>query len=503
MNIDLKADRVNCQRCVLRRAMTREDTAEAIVPDALPDILRILDTRGFMCLRGKDSSDGRISVTGTAELTVLYIPESGRGVRRIQVSIPMELTGDCPDDLGDALITASLTLTGADARTVNPRKVVVRAECACEARLYMPDTVVNTARKDTEGIFFQTRTENLRLPVSVSEKTFVITDEAAFPESAPAVGEILMANTALKLESAKAVGSRAVVKGAAVTDVLYESKEGGLCRETLTSPFSQIVETDAVGEAADFDLTLSLTGFYASRSLMDESGGDALSLEIHTVAQCVAWADVKLERVTDAYSVQNPVELAVSECQVELLSGRETAGDEADISIPTGERAARVPFVTAGITGQTVRNTGDGCVMTVTVLVSAIYETGSGEVLSAFRRSELERRLPVDCAASARVSGEPAVTVTDSSIDVRVDLETSIAHIESLSLKSVERVEVDEDRSIDKSGLPSVTIVRCPGPDLWELAKAHLSTPELILEASGAEPGSVPEKGTVLLVPRM
>lgn len=504
MKIDLKADRISFQRPALRRMMVREETAEAIVPDALPDILRILDTRGTVCLRGKDSSEGRISVTATADLTVLYVPETGRGVRKLSVSVPMEITGDCPEELGDALITASLTLTGADARTVNPRKVVVRAECSCDARLYMPDTLTNTVPRETEGVYYKTASGTARLPVSVTEKTFVITDEARFREGAPAVGEILRTRTALTVESAKAVGSRAVVKGAAVTDVLYEGKEGGLFSETLTSPFSQIVETDAAGEAADFDIVLAVTSFYSTRALMDESGGDTLSLEIHAVCQCVAYADTAVERVTDAYSVKCPVEQTRGQCGAQCLTGREKLHNEAAVSVPTAERAAKVLCVTANVSGGNVRNAQEGRVAVTGLQASVLYENASGEILASSRRVEMEWKLPAGGELGAvTIAGEIQANVTDGAIELRAGLEAEAVRMEELNEAYVECLELQEEQALDKTELPSLTVVRCASPDLWALAKSHLSTEEAILEASGLAPGAVPELGTVLLVPRL
>ncbi len=503
MNIDLKSDKGSFVKRVFKGRMTREETAEVIVPDALPDILRILDTDGYMCLRGKDSADGRVTVTGTAEITVLYVPESGSGVRRVTASIPMELEGEGASITSDCLITASLSLTGADSRTVNPRKIVVRAECACEASLYLPETVYSTAPREHEGVYFKSESMSVRFPVSVSEKTFIFTDEARLPDSAPAVGEILGCVTALKLESAKPVGSRAVVKGTAETTVMYEARDGGLCREVVSSPFSQIVETDASGEPAEMDVTMSLTSVYATRSLMDETGGDGLSLEIHAVAQCVAYGDQTFEMVKDAYSVQNPIELRMASCSAERLMGRESDTETLTVSIPTGDRASTVSSVCVRMTGSGVRAKGEARVFSVGVCVTVIYEDRGGELLSASRRAELEVPASEGVEMAVAFVGEPAVLVTDNSVDVRLTLEVAKTRFDTVEISGAESVEIKEEEALDKSSIPAVTVVRQKNWDLWELAKKFLSTPELIQEASGLEPGSVPEENCVLLVPRM
>lgn len=503
MNIDLKAEKNCFVKRIFKGRMTREETAEVIVPDALPDILRILDTDGYMCLRGKDSADGRVTVSGTAEITVLYVPESGAGVRRVTASIPMELEGEGPDISSDCLITATLALVGADSRTVNPRKLVVRAECFCDVSLYVPESAYLTSAREHEGLYFRTESRSLRLPVSVTEKTFVFTDEAALGEPDAPVGEVLECVTHLKLESAKPVGSRAVVKGSAESTVLYEDREGGLRRKTVSSPFSQIVETDCAEEPAEVDVALMLTGAYFTRSLMDESGGDGLSLEIHAVAQCTAYADQSFDMVADAYSVRNPVELKTSACSVERLAGRDAQTRTLTVSIPTGERVTSVLYPSARVTGVGTRSSDGGRTATVSVCASAIYVDRGGELLSASRKGELELPLEEGEEIRARVAGDVKASVTDNSVDVEIPLELSSTKYENTQLCGVESVELSENESLDKSALPAVTVVRGGPWDLWELSKKHLSTPELILEASGLEAGSTPEDNCVLLVPRM
>ena len=502
MNIDLKSDRQGIVRRVFAKRFAREETAEVIVPDAQPDILRILDTRGYVCLRGKDSEAGRVTVAATAELTVLYVPESGRGVRRLTASVPMELSAEGEEITADGLLTACLTLTGADARTVNPRKIVVRAEVSCEAEVYVPETVWSTSPREQEGVAYSTESSTLRMPVSVSEKAFVFTDEAGLPDSAPAIGELLRACGVLSLESVKAVGSRAVVKGSAETEVLYETKDGELHRETVSSPFSQIVETEAVGEAAEFIVMPELTNMYVSRGMSGDTGAETLALEIHAVVQCVSYADITVDCVTDAYSVKNPVKVNTVCTHTERLLGRDSVSDVFSVTVPTGEAAGEVMSVSLRSGPASVRTGNGGGECFVPLTVSAVYRDSSGELLSASKRGEYRRPMTEDPSRIEVRFGEPEARAFEGGIDLRIPVELSFVRCEDVELKRVESLELDEDTAIDKSDMPSVTLVRSGKASLWELAKAHMSTMELILDASALEPGAEIPEGTVLLIPR-
>ena len=77
MELELRRDVINCFELVLDTTVCQEETQEAIVPDACPDILRILDSRAQACLTGKQLRDGAVTVTGLVRACVLYLPEAG------------------------------------------------------------------------------------------------------------------------------------------------------------------------------------------------------------------------------------------------------------------------------------------------------------------------------------------------------------------------------------------------------------------------------------------
>ena len=70
-----------------------------------------------------------------------------------------------------------------------------------------------------------------------------------------------------------------------------------------------------------------------------------------------------------------------------------------------------------------------------------------------------------------------------------------------MSVEHIESVDIDEETKLDAGDGPNLTVTRSGGGrDIWDLAKAYLSTPELIQRTNGLE--GEPEEGTVLLIPR-
>ena len=81
MELELECTQLSGFETVLDTTVFHEETMEMIVPDACPDILRIVDTEGMACLRTKEAQEGRAEVSGTARAAVLYLPDGGEGLR--------------------------------------------------------------------------------------------------------------------------------------------------------------------------------------------------------------------------------------------------------------------------------------------------------------------------------------------------------------------------------------------------------------------------------------
>ena len=86
INYDTVADVTLCQ----------EETLESIVPDACPDILRIVDVCGQATLSGKQAREGVAQVTGMVRASILYQPEGGGGLRRMEVGLPFTCQAEAP-----------------------------------------------------------------------------------------------------------------------------------------------------------------------------------------------------------------------------------------------------------------------------------------------------------------------------------------------------------------------------------------------------------------------
>lgn len=138
MELEFDRDVIHCWEIVADGTLCQEETLETIVPDACPDILRIVAVCGQAALNGKQAREGTAAVSGSVRAVLLYQPEEGGGLRRMEAALPFSVQLEAPGLTEQGQVQACVRLRGAEARALNPRKVLLRADLAVDVTALQP-----------------------------------------------------------------------------------------------------------------------------------------------------------------------------------------------------------------------------------------------------------------------------------------------------------------------------------------------------------------------------
>ena len=204
MEIELHREQIKNFSRLYCQQLTREETIEAVVPDVMPDVQQIMDTEARVYLRGKEIEDGRLSVNAFLEGTVLYQPEGESGLRRLNLSGNFSLSFDDPAIARDTSAHVTLHCTAADARMLNPRKVLLRAEITAGAAVYGQSVTGFAGSAEGEGLQTLQQSTTISSIAAVEEKTFVIAEDFTLPGGAE-LGELLRSRVWAECEDLRMV----------------------------------------------------------------------------------------------------------------------------------------------------------------------------------------------------------------------------------------------------------------------------------------------------------
>ena len=503
MKLELNRTHLAGYETVLDTTVFCEETLETIVPDANPDILRLVDTQGKVFLKSKEAMDGRVTLTGTARLTVLYQPEGGGGLCRLEVGIPFSLSAEDRRLNSNCLVTAVARVAGADTRTINPRKILTRVEVAVSVKVFRAETAVLCTGVHMEGGTAEEWKEVHR-PFCISavqEKQVTFEDNLSIPVGRPAAEELICDRVELVCHEAKLIGNKLVFKGDAGVRLLYRPVGGGMDVADFTLPFSQVTEVMGVGENGHCLVDVTLSG--AEFSLGED--GRTVSVSLSMLAQIVVREEREVELLADTYSVCCHMNAERIPYTYRRRRGAGVGRQTVRQLIETGLSVQSVVDAYC-LVGQTARKReGSQMNLIADVILTVVCMTEEREFCAVSRRLEVGCAVDVPeeywCSFECRC-GELVAMPTADGVEVRLPMEFPYFCEQEEQGMVVREVMFEEDGGDGGHDKPSIVLrLLRPGESLWEVAKRYGTTTEDIIRANELD-GRQPGYGTLLLIPR-
>lgn len=178
MEIEFQKAELPCLTAVVNEIQNGEQTQELRLPDDMPDVGKVLCAWGQTILRGKEWRADCLTVSGGTLMWVLYAPEDGSENRIVEGWLPFQLRWQLPGDTPEGTVRVTALTRFADARSVSPRKLMLRAGIGVLAQGWIPGTLQRWQSGTVpQPVELLTRRYPLRLPREAGEKLFSMDEE--------------------------------------------------------------------------------------------------------------------------------------------------------------------------------------------------------------------------------------------------------------------------------------------------------------------------------------
>ena len=493
MELEFEKEKVPYLGTAVREIQNVEATQELKLPDGLPDVGRILTAWGQEILRGKEWRMDSILLTGGVMVWVLYEPEEGGSAQILNTWIPFQMKWDLPDNTQEGKIRTMCLPRFVDARSVSPRKVMVRCGVASMAEAFVPgEAEYSRPRGTPEGVELLAAKYPVVLPREAGEKAFFLEEELT-----PVDAEKLLYYTlSPEIQEQRVMGNKIAFRGNGNLHVLYTGEDGQAQSQDFLLPFSQFAELDgSYGSDAQANLIPAVTELELE---LDDEG--KLRLKAGLLGQYVVAEPTVLETVEDAYSIGRDLNMerteinlpAILDSRNENIFGEQTVaaqdGREVDTRIlPDFPRQRRTE------TGMNLVFPGS---------FQTLYYGEDGILQSASGRYETERNIRADetarLTAIPEKPGEAQIGFGNGTMTFRAEIPVRVTWEAGRGIPMVMGLELGEEqpRNPDR---PSIILRRSDGTRLWDMAKKAGSTVEAIQKANALE--GEPQPGQILLIP--
>ena len=490
MDVNFQNREVSCLSPALREIQNSEQTQEIKLTEGMPDVGRIVSAWGQPILRGKEWGTDTLNYTGGMMVWVLYAPEDGSPERCVEGWIPFQLRWDIPEELPEGQIRLRLLPRLVDARSVSPRKILVRAGMAVSTEAFVPTHIpVPELEGAPDGVELLRRTYPVRLMKEAGEQSFVMDEELAMPDNLPRPEQIIYYCVEPKVSDRKVLSEKVVFRGNANLHTLYRGEDGQLHSWDFDLPFSQYAELSGeYGPEALADFALCPTSMELE---LDDEG--RLRFKCGVAAQYGITDREQLSVVEDAYSPNRDLTIQTQTLELPAIleNRRETAYAQGNLSVNT---AADLRFL-PDFPKQKYRDSG--VALELPGVFQSLFYGEDGSLGAATVRWEGSLSLSADENTLLTAVPAPA-SVQASAGSVKAELPLELASAAKQQLPVVTGLTLGEERRPDPSR-PCLILRRVGGESLWQIAKAAHSTTAAIREANGLQ--NEPAPGQLLLIP--
>ena len=504
MRVALHRVESDCLKPIYDNELLKEETLELVVPDVNADIGKILDVRGQFLLSSQKTKTDEIHLSASVEVTVIYAAEDSGKVQIVTAAIPFDQTIPAEGVTDSTRLTAHCDLCSLDARTLNPRKLLLRANVSMHVCAYNADKFVlwdNLADGEASVHILQKEAEHC-LIVGVREKSFTVSDEYTLPEDKGQNLKMLSANTKICVQDAKAVGNKLVLKAEAETTAIFlDENESTLFNNVFSSQFSQIIEVETFGDNIEDTAFIQLKDAEFT-FIPSKDNGYTISAQLYLNAQVISMERKFSAYVADAYCNEHKLNSETVETRVMKYPVAKTLKLNMREKLPQKIQLEEILYVAL----TAVCAVSEDSDIVVKADISGVGKSENGELEPIGMEMKAEEDIGITKNQKINIlsvcADQPAVIGSAHNADLSVDIVIEYNIEEYSELNAVSGIDADEECAMRNGNSPSLVVI-CSNKetDLWSLAKKYGSTMDMIKEANTVD-GAFSINKRPLLIPR-
>lgn len=498
MEIQFESATISCWRNVLHKAQNQELTQELKLPEGMPDVGKIVTTRGQLIIRSKQWESDCLSVSGGVMAWVMYLPDTGGALQCLETWLPFQMRWDTESKLPDGQISILPHICSMDARAISSGRMMLRVSISVLLDAMVSDvaTIYTLPQNMPEDVQTLQETYPMLIPKDSAEKSFLLEQTLELPASVPGLSKLLSYEATPAVTEQKVVSDKLVVRGNVQLELLYMGVDEQLHSWTFEIPFSQYAQLqDEFGTDAQ-----SVVNALVLSNELVKNEDDALLWKAGIVCQYLVLDRENIELVTDAYSPMRDVKADREGLRLpsvlDMLSERirlEEVVSAQQIAPIAGNVMLHHPLVQRSDGGADVALKG---------LVSLVGTDAEGCVTGAAATWNGTHQILADRGCDVLVYAMTPTKVQRSmhadGVLVSADIPMHTLVIASGCVPMVTSVTVGDVKSKDPDR-PSLILRRAAGESLWQIAKENGSTIERIKVANGLQ--QEPEPMQMLLIP--
>ncbi|WP_129721627.1 DUF3794 and LysM peptidoglycan-binding domain-containing protein [Xylanivirga thermophila] len=514
MAIEFTRDLIKIDEVVGEQLSQALVEADIIVPEAKPDIAKILDVLGRVVINSKEAIQDKVMVEGTIKYNILYVADGdNQYLDSMDVETSFTHYIDMPDIKPKMVPYVNIYVEHLDYDIINSRKISIKAVLDVNAKVNQ-ELQLEAIKdfKDEEKV--QALKDDIMISTSQGQgvSQAVIREDVVLDDDMPSIHRILREKVQTTIDDKRTADNKIVVNGTIDVGILY------LCEEDSRPinyfdcqiEFGHFVDIPGAYQGMDCDANVTVEDVYVEAR--EDINGELriIGIEVLLSVEGEVFEIENKRIVTDAYSPQTRLQLKKRSVKLveSMGEGQSQTVVKESISFPQGmPEADEVMHVSVQpiISDEEIR---EGQVIIEGILASnIIYRSGEmGGVVGNFQE-DIPFRQAVEInginedmysKSSLQVEDVKFVLLSPDEMELKVNI-AARSEVWTISEKEILLgFEEVEDKEPNEGGI-FIYFVK-PRDNMWNIAKRYNTTIENILKYNDIEDEDHLEVGSRIII---
>ncbi len=458
--------------------------------DYYGDIVKILGSSVNTNVFSAVITGDKAIIDGSVSVRVLYVDSSGK-TEIFETNCPFNRSVDVHDGGENDIISVSSVSDQINCRAVNQRRAEIRGSVSLKICVYsLNNCEMITADEKKDYHTLECKADGYFLTGSMS-KCYSLTSSSDVSDELK-IKKIYRTSVMPIINEVRNIKNKLMIKGAAVTDVVFLTEDGNFVTERVNIPINQIADMEGIDEESRCCVNLNVRSVDVRLTPDTPQSGRQLEAAVIVSADIDAYRKASINAVSEAYSPSYELICSQSriKCITDILRVNEnhTITSKMDFSSCSGQSIADADVRKIRYTVQSQANsiqlkgnihfgmvviTGDNEKLFFERIADFEYTKQFGEDVSECDFSPVLSVNAINCSVNG---GSEATVSTEIHIDGFVNV-----------LKNMDIVtSVEKGREKDRSSDDGVITVyfASQGERLWDIAKEQGSSVAFIKESN-------------------
>lgn len=505
MAVETAKDKIMLNQIIGQKQDIITINGDVIVNDIKPDVLKVINTNGTLCIYKKEVLNGKIKLEGCINTYIIYLADDeNNSIRTINTSLDFAEFIDMENCTEGMILDETLRIKGFETKVLNGRKLHVKAFLDANIKICLNKEVevitdINNNEEDLQMLNCNKKVMSL---IGENTSKTVLKDTIDL-KTEDELAEIMKVDFSLADIETKTSYNKVLIKATANVRIMYLTEDNRVSEVNSQIPLMGFIDMPNVSDTSECMAKAKLKNLIVKINTSEEH---SLYIEADIELFCRTYERKEINMIEDIYSISNNIDLKKNTVRAtteqfdikesfkikekftnpELLYGRVLGVNLRPVIQDMQLRNGRIKYV-GKLEGEII-NANENDVNVVNAEIPFDFELTNNSIRED---SNVETEINI-------VSQN--ITSTDDGLILEVELQANSR------LQNDENIDFAQDISVseleEQDNYSMVIYFVKPGDTLWKIAKQFKSRVEDIARVNEIEDVNKIYPGQQLYIPK-